>query len=97
MDSVNDGLHQLFTSESLTNYECPSCNRRGTSVAQTKIVKFPEVLVISINRLKPITSNCLLGFRFNNSGEKISNKVLYPEEVDLGGLSDSNREHKYIL
>lgn len=63
---------------------CNNCGKIKYTYQRKDIHKFPKVLIIHIKR-------------FKNGDEKNSEKIIYPEEIDLSKYNNKGDDGKYVL
>jgi len=69
--TLDECLQAAMAEDTLEDYECESCKKRGPAKMHHAISRFPRHLILSLKR-------------FTNHGKKIRAKIPYnPEEVDL--------------
>ena len=71
--SLDTLLDNYFKRETVTDFFCENCKKKGEIIKKEEIIKFPETLVVNLKR-----------FEFFSFERKLENRVGILEEIDLG-------------
>ncbi|CAJ0575331.1 unnamed protein product, partial [Mesorhabditis spiculigera] len=89
--TLTDMLQRYFATEDLEDYMCDQCGERGHVQRHLEMERFPQVLLLQINRYQ---------FDANNRNKKIKTAVQFPQELEGDALrpgSDRKTGIKYDL